>query len=126
MVSADDGVMPQTEEAIEHAQSAGVPMIVAVNKIDKENADPEKVQTELGKKNVIPEEWGGDTIFIKISAVLLVVFNILAATKPLPAVVTRLGTSRMSFPFISNFTLPVILKPSLNILKPTSRKAYTY
>ena len=59
--------MPQTEEAIEHAQAAGF-MIVAVNKIDKENADPEKVQTELGKKNVIPEEWGGDTIFIKISA----------------------------------------------------------
>ena len=68
VVSADDGVMPQTEEAIEHAKAAGVPMIVAVNKIDKENADPEKVQTELGKKNVIPEEWGGDTIFIKISA----------------------------------------------------------
>ena len=68
VVSADDGVMPQTVEAIEHAQAAGVPIIVAVNKIDKENADPEKVQTELGQKNVIPEEWGGDTIFIKISA----------------------------------------------------------
>ena len=68
VVSADDGVMPQTEEAIEHAQSAGVPIIVAVNKMYKENADPEKVQTELGQKNVIPEEWGGDTIFIKISA----------------------------------------------------------
>ncbi len=68
VVSADDGVMPQTEEAIEHAQAAKVPIIVAVNKIDKENADPEKVQTELGKKNVIPEEWGGDTIFVKISA----------------------------------------------------------
>ena len=68
VVAADDGVMPQTEEAIEHAQAAKVPIIVAVNKIDKENADPEKVQTELGQKNVIPEEWGGDTIFIKISA----------------------------------------------------------
>ena len=68
VVSADDGVMPQTEEAIEHAHAAGVPIIVAVNKIDKENADPDKVQTELGSKNVIPEEWGGETIFIKISA----------------------------------------------------------
>ena len=68
VVSADDGVMPQTEEAIQHAQSAKVPMIVAINKIDKENADPEKTQTELSKKNVIPEEWGGDTIFTKISA----------------------------------------------------------
>ena len=68
VVSADDGVMPQTEEAIEHAKAAGVPIIVAVNKIDKENADPEKVQTELGQKNVIPEEWGGDTMFVKISA----------------------------------------------------------
>ena len=68
VVSADDGVMPQTEEAIDHAQAAKVPMIVAVNKIDKENADPEKVKTELGKKNVIPEDWGGDTIFVNISA----------------------------------------------------------
>ena len=64
VVSADDGVMPQTEEAIEHAQAAGVPIIVAVNKIDKENADPEKVQTELGQKNVIPEEWGLSLIHI--------------------------------------------------------------
>ena len=69
IVSADDGVMPQTEEAIEHAQSANVPIIVAINKIDKENADPEKVLTELSKKNVVPEEWGGDTICIKVSAV---------------------------------------------------------
>ena len=68
VVSADDGVMPQTEEAIEHAKAAGVPIIVAVHKIDKENADPERVQTELGQKNVIPEEWGGDTMFVKISA----------------------------------------------------------
>ncbi|MBK46352.1 MAG: translation initiation factor IF-2 [Gammaproteobacteria bacterium] len=69
IVSADDGVMPQTEEAIEHAQSANVPIIVAINKIDKENADPEKVLTELSKKNVVPEEWGGDTICIKVSAI---------------------------------------------------------
>ena len=68
VVSADDGVMPQTEEAIEHARSAGVPVIVAINKIDKENADQEKVKNDLAAKNVIPEEWGGETIFIPISA----------------------------------------------------------
>ena len=68
VVSADDGVMPQTEEAIEHAKAAGVPLIVAINKIDKENADQEKVKNDLAAKNVIPEEWGGDTIFIPISA----------------------------------------------------------
>ena len=68
VVAADDGVMPQTEEAVEHAQASKVPIIVAINKIDKENADPEKIQNELSKKNVIPEEWGGETIFTKISA----------------------------------------------------------
>ena len=68
VVSADDGVMPQTEEAIEHAKAAGVPLIVAINKIDKENADQEKVKNDLAAKNVIPEEWGGETIFIPISA----------------------------------------------------------
>ena len=68
VVSADDGVMPQTEEAIEHARAANVPLIVAINKIDKENADQEKVKNDLAAKNVIPEEWGGDTIFIPISA----------------------------------------------------------
>ncbi len=69
IVAADDGVMPQTEEAIEHALSAKVPIIVAINKIDKENADVEKILTELSKKNVLTEEWGGDTICIKVSAV---------------------------------------------------------
>ena len=68
VVSADDGVMPQTEEAIEHAKAAEVPLIVAINKIDKENADQEKVKNDLAAKNVIPEEWGGETIFIPISA----------------------------------------------------------
>ena len=68
VVSADDGVMPQTEEAIEHARAADVPLIIAINKIDKENADQEKVKNDLAAKNVIPEEWGGETIFIPISA----------------------------------------------------------
>ena len=68
VVSADDGVMPQTKEAIEHARAAGVPLIIAINKIDKENADQEKVKNDLAANNVVPEEWGGDTIFVPISA----------------------------------------------------------
>ncbi|MDR1057603.1 MAG: translation initiation factor IF-2 [Coxiellaceae bacterium] len=68
VVAADDGVMPQTVEAIQHAQAAKVPLIVAINKIDKPGADPERIKTELTKYNIVPEEWGGDTIFQKISA----------------------------------------------------------
>lgn len=68
VVAADDGVMPQTEEAILHAKAAGVPLIVAVNKIDKESADPDRVRNELSAKDVIPEEWGGDVQFINVSA----------------------------------------------------------
>jgi len=68
VVAADDGVMPQTEEAIQHARAAGVPIVIAINKMDKEGADPERVTTELAAKDVIPEEWGGDTQFIKVSA----------------------------------------------------------
>ena len=69
VVAADDGVMPQTEEAVQHARAAEVPLIVAVNKIDKEGADPERVKNELSAKEVIPEEWGGDTQFINVSAI---------------------------------------------------------
>ena len=68
VVAADDGVMPQTVEAIQHARAAGVPIVVAINKMDKEGADPDRVTNELSAKDVIPEEWGGDTQFVKVSA----------------------------------------------------------
>jgi translation initiation factor IF-2 len=68
VVAADDGVMPQTIEAIQHAKAAEVPIVVAVNKIDKHGADPERVRNDLGKHNVIPEEWGGDVMFVNVSA----------------------------------------------------------
>ena len=69
VVAADDGVMPQTLEAIQHSKAANVPIIVAINKIDLEASDPEKVTNELSANEVIPEEWGGDTQFVKVSAV---------------------------------------------------------
>jgi len=68
VVAADDGVMPQTKEAIDHARAAGVRIIVAVNKIDKPNANPEKVKTQLAEYGIIPEEWGGEYQFQEISA----------------------------------------------------------
>jgi translation initiation factor IF-2 len=68
VVAADDGVMPQTIEAINHARAAEVPIVVAVNKIDKHGADPDRVKNDLGKQNVIPEEWGGDVMFVNVSA----------------------------------------------------------
>ena len=68
VVAADDGAMPQTKEAIQHARAAGVPMVVAVNKIDKPDADPDRVRNDLSQLEVIPESWGGDTIFVNVSA----------------------------------------------------------
>ena len=68
IVAADDGVMPQTEEAIDHAKAAGVPIIVAINKMDKPSANPERVMTEMANRDLTPEEWGGDVIYTKISA----------------------------------------------------------
>ena len=69
VVAADDGVMPQTEEAVKHARAAEVPLVVAVNKIDREDADPDRVRQELSKLEVIPEAWGGDNLFVDVSAV---------------------------------------------------------
>ena len=69
VVAADDGLQPQTEEAISHAKAAEVPIIVAINKMDKEGADPEKVKTELSGREVVPDDWGGNTQFVQISAI---------------------------------------------------------
>ncbi len=69
VVAADDGAMPQTVEAVQHSRAAGVPLIVAVNKIDKEAADPERVKNDLSQHEVIPEDWGGDTMFVPVSAI---------------------------------------------------------
>ena len=68
VVAADDGVMPQTVEALNHAKAAEVPIVVAVNKIDRENADPQRVMTQLSEQGLVPETWGGDTITVEMSA----------------------------------------------------------
>src|SRR5204863_5203973 len=68
VVAADDGVMPQTVEAIDHARAAEVPVLVAVNKIDKQDAQPDRVRNELASQGLTPEDWGGDTIFCDVSA----------------------------------------------------------
>ena len=68
VVAADDGVKPQTEEAIDHARAAEVPVVVAVNKIDKEGAQPERVRTEMTQHGLQPSEWGGEIEFVDVSA----------------------------------------------------------
>jgi translation initiation factor IF-2 len=68
VVAADDGVMPQTIEAIQHAKAAGVPIVVAINKVDKPGGDPDRIRNELAKYELIPEEWGGETLFVSVSA----------------------------------------------------------
>src|SRR5205085_5901990 len=68
VVAADDGVMPQTREAIDHAKAANVPILVAVNKIDKEGAQPDRVRTEMTQRGLQPAEWGGETEFVDVSA----------------------------------------------------------
>ena len=69
VVAADDGVMPQTLEAMDHAKAAGVPIVVAVNKIDKNNAQPDRVKQQLSDRGLMPEEWGGETVFVNVSAI---------------------------------------------------------
>ncbi|HMJ78713.1 MAG TPA: translation initiation factor IF-2 [Iamia sp.] len=68
VVAADDGVMPQTVEALDHAKAAGVPIVVAINKIDRESADPQRVMSQLAERELVPEAWGGDTIMVEVSA----------------------------------------------------------
>jgi translation initiation factor IF-2 len=68
VVAADDGVMPQTVEAINHARAAEVPIVVAINKVDRDNADPQKVMNQLSEQGLVPESWGGDTIMVEMSA----------------------------------------------------------
>jgi len=99
VVAADDGVMPQTREAVDHARAANVPIIVAVNKMDKPEANPDRVMQELLEYSLVPEEWGGDTIYVKISAregegidELLEMINLVSEMADLNANPKRLST----------------------------------
>lgn len=99
VVAADDGVMPQTKEAFEHAKAAKVPIIVAINKMDKESANPDRIMQELSEYGLLPEEWGGETIYVKISALknqgideLLEIINLVAEMNELKANYNRLAS----------------------------------
>lgn len=99
VVAADDGMMPQTQEAVNHAKAAGVPMIVAVNKMDKPGANPDRIKQQLTELEIVPEEWGGNTIFVEVSALkrtgikeLLEQVKLLAEVAELKANPKRSGT----------------------------------
>ena len=99
VVASDDGVMPQTKEAIDHARAAGVPIIVAINKMDKPTANPERVMQELLEFSLVPEDWGGDTIYVKLSALqgegiddLLEMINLVSEMNEYKANPKRLAT----------------------------------
>ncbi len=99
VVAADDGVMPQTKEAVAHARAANVPLLVAVNKIDKPNANPEKVKQQLGELDLVPEDWGGNTVFVEVSAkkregldLLLEMVLLVSDLRELKANPDRMGT----------------------------------
>ena len=99
VVASDDGVMPQTKEAIDHAKAAGVPIIVAINKMDKPTANPERVMQELLEFSLVPEDWGGDTIYVKLSALqgegiddLLEMINLVSEMNEYKANPKRLAT----------------------------------
>ncbi len=97
VVAADDGVMPQTVESINHARAAGVPIVVAVNKIDREDANPERVRQELTEYEVIPEEWGGENMFVNISAKQKIGIDELLETVLLQADVLELKANPNTF-----------------------------
>src|SRR5690606_26255011 len=94
VVAADDGVMPQTAEAIHHARAANVPIVVALNKIDKPEANAERVKQDLAAREVVPEEWGGDTMFVEVSAKTGQVIDNLLERILLQAEVLELKTPR--------------------------------
>jgi translation initiation factor IF-2 len=99
IVAADDGIMPQTKEAIDHAKAAGAPIIVAINKIDKDGANPEKIKQELTKYNLVSEEWGGKTQIVPISAKKRIGINELLESIILEAEMLELKTNPKSKPF---------------------------
>ncbi len=92
VVASDDGVMPQTKEAIDHAKAAGVPIIVAINKMDKPTANPERVMQELLEFSLVPEDWGGDTIYVKLSALQGEMINLVSEMNEYKANPKRLAT----------------------------------